>query len=165
MEKIDIRDILKSHLKTIKNANSGKPDRWDYFTFAFLPLLISSILVYLKVEIKSEITTVIITTLAIFVGLMLNVIVLIFDIVKRDSSQEIKNEVLKQLLSNISFEILLALFAIITILFSFSDIIQIKLFFSWLSFMSITLFLLTLLMILKRLNNVFKNELEQNTKN
>jgi hypothetical protein len=83
MEKIDIRDILKSHLKTIKNANSGKPDRWDYFTFAFLPLLISSILVYLKVEIKSEITTVIITTLAIFVGLMLNVIVLIFDIVKR----------------------------------------------------------------------------------
>lgn len=165
MEKIDIRDILKSHLKTIKNANSGKPDGWDYFTFAFLPLLISSILVYFKVEIKSEITTVIITTLAIFVGLMLNVIVLIFDIVKRDSSQEIKNEVLKQLLSNISFEILLALFAIITILFSFSEITQIKLFFNWLSFMSITLFLLTLLMILKRLNNVFRNELEQNTKN
>ena len=67
---------------TLKNDNTGKPDFSDYLIFALIPIILASLLVYNNVQIQGEITSIIVTTLAIFVGLMLNVIVIIFDISK-----------------------------------------------------------------------------------
>lgn len=161
MDKIDIRNIISNHISTIKNTNTGKPDFGDFFTFIVLPIMISLSLSLLKIEFKSETTSIIITTLAIFVGLMFNIIVLIFDIVKRDASQNIKNIILKELLSNIAFAIILALSTIIVIIFTYSSQLYIKIVSTSLSFFLVSLFILTLLMILKRMYNVFKNEIDE----
>lgn len=161
LDKINIGKIVSHHLGTIKNANTGKPDRDDIFTFFMLPLLVSSALVFYKIELKTDATNIIIATLSIFVGLMFNIIVLIFDIVKRDASQKIKNEVLKQLLANISFAIILSIFSIIVTLFTYSSNYYFKVISTWLAYFCLGLFLVTLLMILKRMYNVFKNEIDE----
>ena len=161
LDKVNVGKIISHHLGTIKNTNTGKPDKDDIFTFFFLPFLVASVLIYFNIELKTDATNIIIATLSIFVGLMFNIIVLIFDIVKRDASQKIKNEVLKQLLSNISFAIVLSIFAIIITLFTYSSNFILKITFTWITYFCLGLFLVTLLMILKRMYNVFKNEIDE----
>jgi O-antigen/teichoic acid export membrane protein len=158
--KINLGKIISHHFATIKNANTGKPDKDDFFTFLLFPIIISSTLIYFKIYLKSDATNIIISTLSIFVGLMFNIIVLIFDIIKRDASQKVKNVVLKELLSNISFAIFVSILSIIITLFTYSTNICVKIIFTWIAYFFLALFLVTLLMILKRMYNIFENEID-----
>ncbi|ADQ17091.1 hypothetical protein Lbys_1373 [Leadbetterella byssophila DSM 17132] len=161
LNKIDISKILTTHFSTIKNTNTGKPDKDDVLTFIVMPLLISISLIYYEIELNPEATNIIITSLSIFVGLMFNIIVLIFDIVKRDASRKVKNTVLKELLANISFAIILSVFSIIITLFTYISKPCVKVFFTWLVYFLLCHFCITLLMILKRMYNIFDKELEE----
>jgi len=160
-EKINFSKIIVSHLRTLQNANTKKAGLGDYVTFLVTPLVFALFLTWAKVPLKNDAINIIITTLSIFVGLMFNIIVLIFDIVKRDARQHVKNEVLKQLLANISFEILISVFSILSTLGTFFENSYLKIAFSFITYFSLAVFLLTLLMILKRMYNVFKNEIDE----
>lgn len=164
-DKINIKKIVNHHFATIKNANTGKASKDDILTFFIVPILTATLLVLFLIELKTDAINIIVSTLSIFVGLMFNIIVLIFDIVKRDASQKIKNEVLKQLLANISFAIVLSIFAILVTLCTYFSNCFIKFFFTWFAYFSLSLFLITLLMILKRMYNIFINEMEELEKN
>lgn len=159
--KIDISEILITHFSTIKNTNTGKPDKDDAITFIVMPLLISTTLVYFEIELYADATNIIIASLSIFVGLMFNIIVLIFDIVKRDASKKIKNTVLKELLANISFAIVLSVFSIIVTLFTYVGNPCVKIAFTWLVYFLLCHFCITLLMILKRMYKIFEDELKE----
>ncbi|HLO43782.1 MAG TPA: hypothetical protein VK175_05565 [Leadbetterella sp.] len=161
LDKINISKIVKNHFSTLINANSGKPDWDDLLTFYGLPIIATSTLTIIGIKLNSEATNIIITTLSIFVGLMFNIIVLLFDIVKRDASRAIKNLILKQLLENISFAIILSILAILMTLITYSNNFIIKSISTCITYYLLTLFLITLLMILKRMYNVFKNEIEE----
>ncbi|MDR3625484.1 MAG: hypothetical protein P4L45_01545 [Ignavibacteriaceae bacterium] len=160
-EKINITQIINDHIETLVNDNKKRPGLDDCITFLLLPIFISTLLLFLKVYLDVNVINIIITALAILLGLLFNVIIILFDIIKRDSTKKIKNNILEQLISNISFAILLSIFAIIMVLCTFINNCFIRLVIHWYIYFILSLFLLTVLMILKRIYTLFKNEIKE----
>lgn len=163
-KKINISQIVKNHFATLQNANTKKADWDDYFTFLIIPILLSAILIYFKIYLETDAINIIISSLSILVGLLFNVVVLIFDIIKRDKSNDIKNTVLRQILSNIAFTILLSIVSILMTLFTFTDDGTIKAIFNAIVYFLLTNFIMTVLMILKRMFHLFHSEIEEEIK-
>lgn len=159
--KVNINQVVKNHLATLKNDNTDKAGFDDYVTFLILPLGLAISLTALNVFLSEQAINIVITTLSIFVGLLFNVIVLIFDIIKRDPTKKIKNEVLKELVANISFTILISIVSIVLTIFTFIENPCIKIGVTSILYFFLILFLLTILMILKRMHKLFTNEIEE----
>jgi hypothetical protein len=161
----------------------------DKFIFFYAPLSISaSLVLILNLKIDSEYLNVIITSLSIFVGLLFSLLTLVFGLVKEQKNLAIANDatidsknkyqLLKELFINISFSIFLSIVTIlITLLTQFkSNIIgqwfkKVKFYdcVKWL-YISLTnifaiflvlMFIMTLLMILKRFFLIFKTEVNE----
>ena len=100
----------------------------------------------------------IVSAFSIFVGLLLNVVVLLFDIV-RTTGEELKKKIVKETLANVTFSILLAL---LIIPFALSTQIDrwpwLKPYTSFATYFLSFVFVATLLMITKRVYNLFLNE-------
>ncbi len=159
-KKINILQIVRNHFATLQNANTKKADFDDYLTFLIVPITVSAILIYFKILLKTDAINIIISTLSILVGLLFNVVVLIFDIIKRDKSNNVKNTVLRQILSNIAFTILLSIVSIILTLFTYFDNCIVKTVFNAIVYFLLTNFVMTVLMILKRMFHLFHTEIE-----
>ncbi len=159
--KLNVKEILCDHFNSLINDNTGKPDFSDIFSFLLFPIIGSSILVYFKIFIDSDRVDTLISALSIFVGLLLNVIVIIFDLIKKDRYKSIKNELLEEVLANISFAVFLSIICIIMLLFTlFSNCIAQYVFNSF-SYFFLIEFVLTLIMVLKRMYILFKNEMNR----
>lgn len=156
--KIDVRDIISDHWATIVNANTGKPSFGDVFIFVLLPGMIAAALICFNALMTDAVIGGIISGLSIFVGLLFNVLVVIFDIVKRDSFSSIKNELLKQSLANIAFSILISLICIVTAVVAFVNIDWIKITFNAITYVLLIEFVVCLLMVLKRMYKLLMNE-------
>ncbi|WP_306026759.1 MULTISPECIES: hypothetical protein [unclassified Allomuricauda] len=161
LEKINIKQIIKNHLATLVNDNSKKPEFSDWLTFLIIPAVVAGVLVYLKIELSERAINIVITTLSILVGLLFNVIVILFDILKRDNSERIKNELLKQLLTNISYSIFISLFIIFLTVMTFFKIEIWVTICTFLVYFFLSHFSLTVLMILKRVYALFLNEMNE----
>ncbi|WP_055562644.1 hypothetical protein [Hymenobacter sp. AT01-02] len=160
--KIDVTGIIAAHRRSIVNANTNRPAVSDWVSFVVLPVAFSAILMSFKVYLDSDLVNTIISAFSIFVGLLLNVIVVLFDIIRSTSDRKIKLDVLEETLANISFAIVLALFCI---MFSFTT--QIKRW-DWVSptanainYYLLGLFITTLLMIIKRMYALFYDEINE----
>lgn len=159
--KINVGRILAGHFKTLRNHNTGKVEFDDVFTFLILPIIGASTLSCFGIQLNDSATNIIITTLSILVGLLFNVIVIIFDIIKRDSSKKMKNELLNELLTNISYSIVISILIICVTLLTYIDIATIRSVATWVVFLLIGNYFLTVLMILKRVYILFVNELDE----
>lgn len=91
--KIDVSIIIKNHLKTLVNDNTKKPDFRDITIFGVLPVLVGLILVYFQLFINKDFIASMICGLAIYVGLSLNLIVLLFEIVQRKETSSFKKRI------------------------------------------------------------------------
>jgi len=167
LTKINIGKIITDHFATLKDADSKKISRGDFFLFILLPLLFSSVIVMVFcIFLTESLVNILITCLSIFVGLLLNLLVIIFDIINKlkteNSKDQLKKLFLKEIYANISFCILISIVNIGFLVVTFSGIYFVKLSANVLSVAILMLFGLTLLMILKRvhilLSNEFKNE-------
>ena len=198
-DRINISLILKKHIETFYNYGelnfNGKRTipLSDKITFIFSPIIVTLIVVISGIRLTNDYVNIIITSLSIFVGLLFNLLILIFDLTRKQKSKlkefEVKTEVvpridmvkftiLKELYANICFAIAVSIFAIaaaiaptlkpklilpflrnIKYYHSLKDI-YIFLTNSIAIFLSI-LFLLTLLMILKRFFLIFNNEINE----
>ena len=165
LTKINIGRIVTSHLKTLRNDNTGKVGFDDLLTFLILPIIGASCLSYFHIELNDSATNIIITTLSILVGLLFNVIVIIFDIIKRDSTKKLKNRLLNELLTNISYSIVISILIITITLLTFIDNRYLKIGSTWFVYFLIGNYFLTVLMILKRMYIMFVNELDEIEKN
>lgn len=155
--KINVSNIIKDHLKTLVNDNTKRMGFSDILTFVFLPIAIASALVHFKIYIDNSVNY-IISGLAVFTGLLFNVLVIIFDILKRENGDQLRLRILQQVLSNISFTIFLSLFTIVIVLITTVENLCIKLIVNWVSIFLLTEFVFTLLMILKRMYALFQEE-------
>lgn len=165
--KISFGRIIADHYKSLHNTQTGKPDLSDWITFVGAPVLISAILVWSKVYIGNNALPILVTALAIFVGLLINVNVLLFDIVRTQKVREIKKDVVKEVLATISFSILLSLWNIVLLLFT---LIPAKSLFivnaiNFTCYFFLLLFLSNLLMILKRMYVLFIDEINTEIQN
>lgn len=160
-EKINVLSILKNHFSTLVNDNTKRPEFADWLTFLIIPFLISFSLTYFKVDLTERATNLVITTLSILVGLFFNVVVILFDIIKRDSSKNLKNRLLEQLLTNISYTIFTSLIIIFFTVLSFFNSKCWTMITTFLVYFLLSHFAFTVLMILKRVYAIFMNEMEE----
>lgn len=161
LEKINVLNIVKNHLKTLVNDNTKRPDAADWLTFLIIPLILAGLLVFLQIGLSDRATNIVITTLSILVGLLFNVIVILFDILKRDNSKQVKNDLLKQLLTNISYSIFISLLIIFLTVLSYFELSIWVWICTFLVYFFLGHFGLTVLMILKRIYALFLNEMKE----
>ena len=179
--KINCASILKAHFATLKRPGDGRRLCWaDIFLFYGVPALIGTLVVWaLDRSIGREASNFLATVFSIFIGLLLNLLVIIFDQVRttgeqlallatsnaedRTKDDDRKNltlrlEILNETFSNLSYSILISV-VLLMLLFAerlFSGLIAVILSFA-ICFI-IGNFLLTVLMVLKRVHALLTNE-------
>lgn len=179
LSKIDILRIVRRHCATLYDFQGvGQPtilSRGDLLGFIVFPILASGFLTWYSVRVDPSVISGLINALAIFGGFLFNLLVLFHGMVKdkgpgaetgKTLGDKIKEEVLGEIYTNISYAILLTLAALIAlIVYSGASattpgeaISGTKLFLTQLSlgfsYFFVGQFLFTLLMILKRMDSI-----------
>ena len=190
-DKINVIKIVKDHISTFKDYRTNKYKIGDFILFFGIPLLIAGIFSYFNISLTHNLISLLITSLSIFAALLFNLLLLIYDVVQKTKNESaLKIRFLKEVYSNISFCILIAILAvIILILISCYDELYVRndnmyyychvllsifngindinntLFiyriFNFIAYYLIILFLLTLFMILKRIHILLYKEYKE----
>lgn len=142
-EKIKISEIRKeAHMLLFKEFNGAQISnpRVVYFYYYVLPLIISSLLCYFKVSVDKDSSTYLITGISIFAGLFFNLLLVVADkMAKRKKMlSSLKEDVVhyaklyknfsEQLISYISYAIILSLLLIVLMFFTQLDFKKLKIF-------------------------------------
>ena len=173
--RINIIKIIKDHLGTLTSLNSSRKGISfpDLILFIFIPLVIAFFLVYFDFTFEKQLNK-LITAISIFGGFLFNLLAIIYsqtDSIKRDAKTEnnkLKIKFVQEIHINISFCIVISIFLVIALLLTTIDIPQLK--FAGLirkgiigiNYFLMTLFLLTLLMIINRIYILLKKENNNN---
>lgn len=154
MSKLNLYRVLKDHF--VSQITSF----WDWIWFLILPLVLSIWISKSEIFMTSEIVEIVIAALSIFVGLLLNMIVLLFDIMNRETTRTLKIELLQEVLANICFTIFLSLISILVVLPTLLDSTHkcMLYIFNGASYFCLSLFILNIIMILKRVYLLFFDE-------
>ena len=163
--KIDVRCIVSDHLATLQDAATGRRMKTDYFVFFGLPIVVAFCLAFvLNLSLNQGAVGILVTSLSIFAALLFNLLLLIYDVVRKveRGSQGLKETFLSQIYSNISFAILVSIVSIIVLLVAYFDLNGscFALATSFAVYYLVTLFILTLFMILKRVHILLSREFE-----
>lgn len=165
-EKINVYRIVQDHFRTLRDYGTGAYSKGDIFIFFVVPALVAAAAVAFGLNVPRAIGTLLVTALSIFGALLFNLLLLLYDIVRRAESgpqkAELRLHFLRQLYSNISFSILLAVLTLVVLLVSFLGLGP-----TWvggtLDFLTCylaALFLLTLFMVLKRMHILLSMEFD-----
>lgn len=170
IHRISVGKIIGDHLRTLRSLNDKSSSLYwgDVALFFVFPLFISMLLVYFNVSIRPLIGE-LIKAIAIFAAFLFNMLAIIYNsmnqIEKDAEDSELKKVYVKEIHSNLSFNILTGIVLILTLLATYSlnlnskicflnPISVLKTILSWLLDIScyflILLFFLTLLMNLNR---------------
>ena len=172
LDKINVLKICKDHVGTLRDFDTKKFSIGDLALFFVVPLVIGVVATFVHGSMGSTEVTVLVTAFSIFTALLFNLLLLTFDLISKtdDSSDEfmvkLKMLLLQQTYNNISFSILVAIAAIGLLLIYLLDsrlsfsMSQIEYIISFGVYYLTTLFLLTLLMILKRVHALLSREMK-----
>jgi hypothetical protein len=157
--KINITQILLDHLATLKNESTGQLSVLDIGIFFGLPTVLA-ILYYVFGGIFSEsATSLIVTGMSIFAGLMINVLVLIYTVALNTRTADetleeafVERRFLREIFANISFSITTSVLIVVVVSFSFFAPAKAQGLLSAVAVFLLVNFLLTLMMTLKRLH-------------
>jgi len=135
-----------------------------YFYFFGVPLITSFLLLYFKLILSKDVVNILSVSLSVFTALLLNLLLLVYNIVRRpefNSRKTVFKDLLKEIFSNISFAILTA---ILTLIILVVVLVESNLLKSYLCMFLVyylsSLFVLTLLLILKRVHVLLSKEFE-----
>ena len=165
MKKINVFGIVRKHFATLKNSNTRKASFDDWFTFLVFPIGVAAFISYFKPVISESVLDLLIASLSIFVGLLINVVVLIFSIIQKEQDSRIKSDVLGETITNICYTILISLITIVFAFIMFSENLHTKEIFTCLIYFLTIHFLVTLLMIIKRMYLLFIGEIDNYNNN
>lgn len=122
--KINIGGIIKGHMDTLVDQNTNKPSGSDLIYFYIIPIFLPIIIVFFmdfNFEKYIDLQKTIVSSLAIFVGLLFNALVVLINIAKNGDAGSVRKKVIQELVANISFNILTAFIAVLFILLRFID--------------------------------------------
>jgi hypothetical protein len=138
--------------------------------FFGVPIVIAGMLICFYGELRMNLAAVLAISLATFASLLVNLLLMIQIVIKLSEPQDVGNSPLRQRLisevfSNISFTILVATAALMAIFFFvlLDGIFVAKQLFSFLAYYLVSLLLLTLLMLLKRTHILIWKEIYKGT--
>ena len=167
LDKVNVSGVVGDHVKTLKNYRTGRFSRADLFLFFILPGLVAALLTVFYGSLQESLATMVATFLSISTVLLFNLLLIAYDLIgnklgsaNNNETDALKRRVFFEIFSNISFAILVALVAIVSVL-----ILQLvkgsgaaEYVGSVIIFYLVTLFLLTLLMLLKRIHVLLRAE-------
>lgn len=166
LDKVDCRDIIGQHLDTLVHEKAGGQSTrsWeDYLLFFGVPLLFGAGIVTLGVRMSDNAINICTNALAILAGLLFNLLVVLHGLALPQSGRDIAKtarRLAKQIYSNISYSILVSLFALASLLLAsnYSTTGRVRLVFGTISAVLILHFALTMGMVLKRMHVMLKQE-------
>lgn len=162
--KICVTRIIKGHFDSLRNDKTGKRSLWDLATFLVLPMGVAAYLCFVNgVVISDNDINVLLTMFSIFAALLFNFLMLIIQVKEAPSaSSKINLEKYQKCISqtyyNVSFTTLLSVIAIILLwIISIWDTPGqlVSCLISWIAMTIIIMFFLALLMVLKRIFNIY----------
>lgn len=167
-DKINPKLIIIDHLKTLTNNRTGKPMKTDFFLFFGIPIVVAFVfLCLLRIELDGNSVGILTTSLSIFAALLFNLLLLVYDVVRKEENNPLRHEALKQIFANISFSIFVSIVAVFLLMIDFLfDSFFEKWYFAigvgvdFVIYWFISLFTLTLLMILKRIHILLSKEFD-----
>jgi magnesium-transporting ATPase (P-type) len=162
--KFSIWRIVIDHIDTLRNAKSRKYRPLDFITLFAVPVSIGGMATYYGYTLNKEIINSLMTSLSVFAALLFNLLLLVYSIVQRDSTaglEKVRTKFLKEIYANISFCILLTVITIALLLITFIgiDAPRFTLILTLTVYSLTAIFLLTLLMILRRVHALLFGEL------
>lgn len=156
--KIDVRAIINDHLSTFKDEATGKYSVTDFAVMVGFPIAISTAAAIACFHIPDNHVGTLISAFAIFGGLLFNVLVLIYSFSAGDPEDTVREKLVHQSFSNISFAVMASLFAVmllVVLLFVSGvaqSVVEALIFFTGINF------LLTMLMVLKRMHVLLRGK-------
>ncbi len=160
--KIDIRDIVRDHFATLVDYETGRRSFSDHILFVVIPLIASGVLLLLRIQLSEPAVTVLITALSIFAGLLFNLLVLIDSLADRKAAPTGDSDarlMMKSIYANLSYAVLISLLTLVPLcLFALTQNCTVRVVTSGFSYFLISHFLLTLLMVLKRIHALLAHE-------
>ena len=154
--KIDVRDIVRDHFRTLTNYGTGRSALADYVLFLLIPALSAGAAAWTKVTLSDTALTVLVTAIAVLGGLLFNLLVLVHTVARRFKSSVGERDDMRfvsEIYSNVSYSILVSLLALVPLTLipiSLAGVIRVAL--NAVAILLSLHLLLTLLMLLKRLH-------------
>lgn len=159
--KIDLTKVILDHLETLRDMR-GKIVLSDIFVFFGIPVLVAAVIWFSNVTFEDGFVNLLVTSLSIFAALLFNLLLLIYDIIRKpEVGRKIKTKFLKEIFSNISYSIMVSILTVILLMIlnydikAINGIIQVLV-----TFLAVN-FILTLLMILKRVHFLLAKEFDE----
>jgi hypothetical protein len=157
--KINITQIVRDHVATLKNEGTGKFSFFDIVIFVVLPFALALIYYAFGWTFSENATSLVVTGMSIFAGLMINVLVLIYTVALNTKTSDetaeeafVERRFLREIFANISFSIATCVFIVIIVSSTFFTREKAQGILSAIAVFLLGNFLLTLLMTLKRLH-------------
>ncbi len=168
--KIDVKDIVKDHFKTLNSTDTQSPLIKDYVTFFIFPLIPALILVFKYGIMPTPLTTTLVTSLSITAALLLNLFALTLNTtlnakpLQLSDKQKLRKQFAKEITSNIAFATLIALTIIVSVLFfgiSQPHLTNLYLhIFTGVIYYLCSIFVLKFLMLIKRFYGLLQHEID-----
>lgn len=167
--KMDISDVVKSYIKIFVDFKTDKVSKKDIFAYFILPMLTSATLA-LFITINKAFVNSLLTSFAIFLGLMLSLLVLVLDLIEKNKNEKYIKKLGIEIFHSVSFAILISLMLVLIGLFLSLDFnflkttpiyFSLKIFISFIIYYLILLFVSDLFIVLKRVNTILKEIIER----
>ena len=167
-DKVNIAKIVVGHLNTLTTHSTGKKRKSDLVLFFVAPFGVGVGIVVTYGSLGQNLIGPLVTSLAVFTALLLNLLVLTYGIARNSKPRldagvdKMKGDLIREIFSNIAFTVLIALTTVVAVLTLGAldnctwPIVPKAL--SLIVYYMGTLFLLTLLMLLKRTYALLSNE-------
>ncbi|HYJ88086.1 MAG TPA: hypothetical protein VEW46_18610 [Pyrinomonadaceae bacterium] len=167
INKINVYSIIRDNFRTLVHDSDGTRSDWDIALFVVVPLIASTALLSLKGVFGQTTSGVLVTAYSIFAALLFNLLLLVYDIVKKsNNARSVKSRFLKQVYSNISYSVFVSILLIAILLAYFvamstPRLVYLKYALAFLVYALTANFLLTMLMILRRVHILLSKEFEE----
>ncbi|MCA3313606.1 MAG: hypothetical protein ING06_11050 [Roseomonas sp.] len=167
--RINVSSILRDHLQTLKSEPENRLLKPEAFCFFIVPIFLSLAVLWFGWRMSDGVVNLTITVFSILAGFLINLLVLLYSIAQKKAAdqgsstepdghplsdaQQALSETVQQSLANIAFAILLSVLIVIVLIFasSFDDAGAARLYVTSLIIFLATHFIVTFMMILKRI--------------
>lgn len=113
--------IVCDHVSTFRGYHSRRFDPLEVAFYSLVPLGGAVIMLLMGRVLTDGLATLLVTSLSIFAALLFNLLLLTYDIVRKPDAEaeQLKRTLLRDIYSNISYSILLAIVAVLMLLAHF----------------------------------------------
>ena len=116
--KVHVQQIVIAQIKTLtkkKNAQKVNSDyrisKWQIFCFYVFPIIIGFLLKKTEFKLSADQLNSLLTIFSIFIGFLLNAVVLVYDVLNKETSVKRKS-IFKEIYTNISYGILIGIIVV-----------------------------------------------------